>query len=101
MRKILQGRLWVLLMMTILLVAFSTACSSADTKEEEADKAEGEISGELEIQYFVGDRKSTRLNSSHVAISYAVFCLKKKNNAWSCGVHGWHDDRSFSALAWV
>src|SRR5207253_9691798 len=27
-----------------------------------------------------GDRKSTRLNSSHVAISYAVFCLKKKNS---------------------
>src|SRR5439155_26779900 len=27
----------------------------------------------------VRDRKSTRLNSSHVAISYAVFCLKKKN----------------------
>src|SRR5207253_9948732 len=29
----------------------------------------------------VRDRKSTRLNSSHVAISYAVFCLKKKKNA--------------------
>src|SRR5690625_2846957 len=28
----------------------------------------------------ITDRKSTRLNSSHVAISYAVFCLKKKNN---------------------
>src|SRR5699024_7592078 len=27
------------------------------------------------------DRKSTRLNSSHVSISYAVFCLKKKKNA--------------------
>src|SRR5699024_12881022 len=26
------------------------------------------------------DRKSTRLNSSHVSISYAVFCLKKKSN---------------------
>src|SRR5438067_5091153 len=26
------------------------------------------------------DRKSTRLNSSHVSISYAVFCLKKKKN---------------------
>src|SRR5436190_4741073 len=26
------------------------------------------------------DRKSTRLNSSHTVISYAVFCLKKKNN---------------------
>src|SRR5260221_6817724 len=28
----------------------------------------------------LGDRKSTRLNSSHTVISYAVFCLKKKNN---------------------
>src|SRR5439155_27039034 len=29
------------------------------------------------------DRKSTRLNSSHVAISYAVFCLKKKNERYA------------------
>src|SRR5690349_23635695 len=29
---------------------------------------------------FAPDRKSTRLNSSHVEISYAVFCLKKKKN---------------------
>src|SRR5690625_7117602 len=29
-------------------------------------------------EVFLEDRKSTRLNSSHVAISYAVFCLKKK-----------------------
>ena len=28
----------------------------------------------------VEDRKSTRLNSSHLVISYAVFCLKKKTN---------------------
>src|SRR5690242_19437432 len=28
----------------------------------------------------LADRKSTRLNSSHMSISYAVFCLKKKNN---------------------
>src|SRR5690606_39682374 len=28
----------------------------------------------------IGDRKSTRLNSSHVKISYAVFCLKKKKH---------------------
>src|SRR3712207_8754941 len=28
------------------------------------------------------DRKSTRLNSSHANISYAVFCLKKKNTHW-------------------
>src|SRR5438874_9461618 len=30
-----------------------------------------------------GDRKSTRLNSSHVEISYAVFCLKKKKSQTS------------------
>src|SRR3712207_8399510 len=31
------------------------------------------------------DRKSTRLNSSHANISYAVFCLKKKKSLRSCG----------------
>src|SRR5438874_4800355 len=31
------------------------------------------------LRLLPGDRKSTRLNSSHVEISYAVFCLKKKN----------------------
>src|SRR5256885_9617156 len=30
---------------------------------------------------FAVDRKSTRLNSSHLVISYAVFCLKKKNRS--------------------
>src|SRR5437870_10017554 len=33
------------------------------------------------------DRKSTRLNSSHVAISYAVFCLKKKKKIRSVDLH--------------
>src|ERR1035438_3475910 len=37
-------------------------------------------SGELGIRSeMLTDRKSTRLNSSHLGISYAVFCLKKKN----------------------
>src|SRR2546430_7448755 len=31
-------------------------------------------------EFIAGDRKSTRLNSSHSQISYAVFCLKKKTN---------------------
>src|SRR5256885_10045220 len=36
--------------------------------------------GHLLVQETLGqDRKSTRLNSSHLVISYAVFCLKKKN----------------------
>src|SRR5256885_10471087 len=34
----------------------------------------------LENAGIVVDRKSTRLNSSHLVISYAVFCLKKKNS---------------------
>src|SRR2546422_6520127 len=38
-------------------------------------------SGQLPVLMFrQGDRKSTRLNSSHGYISYAVFCLKKKKN---------------------
>src|SRR3712207_7077448 len=32
--------------------------------------------------HLIQDRKSTRLNSSHANISYAVFCLKKKTWAW-------------------
>src|SRR5699024_11642561 len=34
--------------------------------------------GTAAVGEWSGDRKSTRLNSSHVSISYAVFCLKKK-----------------------
>src|SRR5438874_3918813 len=37
-----------------------------------------EIEREIRRRMENGDRKSTRLNSSHVEISYAVFCLKKK-----------------------
>src|SRR5690348_17958925 len=35
---------------------------------------------------YLGDRKSTRLNSSHPSISYAVFCLKKKNTTHYAGM---------------
>src|SRR2546421_4522575 len=47
-----------------------------------------EISPEAQL---VGDRKSTRLNSSHDQISYAVFCLKKKKkNERNRDVHNTH-----------
>src|SRR5690606_40338324 len=42
----------------------------------QAEQAGGMVRGLLNYQ----DRKSTRLNSSHVKISYAVFCLKKKKH---------------------
>src|SRR3712207_6961024 len=38
-----------------------------------------QVSRRLEQTLLAADRKSTRLNSSHANISYAVFCLKKKN----------------------
>src|SRR5438270_5242418 len=44
----------------------------------------------------VGDRKSTRLNSSHSQISYAVFCLKKKKRRRT-----WARAREHGAGAWV
>src|SRR5256885_3244592 len=40
----------------------------------------------LEVVVGEGDRKSTRLNSSHLVISYAVFCLKKKKTTLNCHV---------------
>src|SRR5258705_9848161 len=48
------------------------AATPAQRPKLEADLKLGALSGGR------GDRKSTRLNSSHLGISYAVFCLKKK-----------------------
>src|SRR5437773_6520498 len=55
------------------------------TEEETVDHAEDAgVDGDAEGKRYdgdggkPGDRKSTRLNSSHITISYAVFCLKKK-----------------------
>src|SRR5438874_10100289 len=45
------------------------------------------------------DRKSTRLNSSHVEISYAVFCLKKKNSAESLSGCPAHSPLTYSTAA--
>src|SRR5699024_11566215 len=43
-----------------------------------AGRGENNLSSDEQPGMSFGDRKSTRLNSSHVSISYAVFCLKKK-----------------------
>src|SRR2546426_7459226 len=45
-----------------------------------AGRARRDAPGDVPDLLVVGDRKSTRLNSSHLVISYAVFCLKKKKN---------------------
>src|SRR5256885_5792170 len=56
-------------------VELQSGCDITGWREraDAADARRRQIVGEL-------DRKSTRLNSSHLVISYAVFCLKKKKN---------------------
>src|SRR2546428_5399640 len=54
--------------------------SIASIRDESCSKVEHQNSFHRELKRSNGDRKSTRLNSSHDQISYAVFCLKKKKN---------------------
>src|SRR5688572_31975183 len=63
----LPMRRTIILTGTLLLGA---GLALAQTPQEQVEKTQ--------------DRKSTRLNSSHSQISYAVFCLKKKKSANSC-----------------
>src|SRR3989442_11894096 len=54
-----------------LIVRVQVEVDARRDLQRRANQVEGEVRP---------DRKSTRLNSSHVRISYAVFCLKKKKN---------------------
>src|SRR5437773_7689166 len=60
-----------------------------------ADVAHARASPKDEDVHHVLDRKSTRLNSSHITISYAVFCLKKKTHPELSTYHDPLDDHSF------
>src|SRR3712207_8824145 len=55
----------------------SSAPASPSWPPVDSERGEGDSSGGAPD----GDRKSTRLNSSHANISYAVFCLKKKKHS--------------------
>src|SRR2546430_5250910 len=77
---------------TLFRSGFSTPGASnpfQSSQEPEMEKAM--VTGDLNealvewiVQYRIKDRKSTRLNSSHSQISYAVFCLKKKKISNKC-----------------
>src|SRR5947207_8127709 len=56
------------------------SCMLAKMDQEPGFPSKGPQSSVLSPQSERTDRKSTRLNSSHTVISYAVFCLKKKKN---------------------
>src|SRR5256885_9214626 len=61
---------------TAYFKVFATATQDIAWKRDETVKS----CAVVRLQGNGRDRKSTRLNSSHLVISYAVFCLKKKNN---------------------
>src|SRR2546426_4725465 len=66
---------------TTLFRSSSGFCSSALTKSHRCISPIATSSRATSVRTWLLklDRKSTRLNSSHLVISYAVFCLKKKN----------------------
>src|SRR5690625_6881575 len=64
---------------TLPLAGIATAAVSTVMKFDDSMSQVRALSGATGEEFDeLRDRKSTRLNSSHVAISYAVFCLKKK-----------------------
>src|SRR5437667_5706921 len=73
-------------------------------RQEELERFVQERTPGVEDHHARTDRKSTRLNSSHITISYAVFCLKKKkidkkttkvpgNMSRNQFIREWEDDR--------
>src|SRR5699024_12314981 len=67
--------LWGFSLLFVLAMMPNTAPAQTTDKKVEPKQPGAKLSGTV-----IEDRKSTRLNSSHVSISYAVFCLKKKIN---------------------
>src|SRR3712207_8247573 len=76
-----DGVAQVVLLAVVLEVHFSGPFRLSQPQDRAGDDGAlhlvgASVDGDLAV---VQDRKSTRLNSSHANISYAVFCLKKKN----------------------
>src|SRR2546430_11343359 len=75
------------------LFPYTTLFRSRDEQVREARHGDPEVGPRVLAGPLVGqldpvpDRKSTRLNSSHSQISYAVFCLKKKKKNMNIPIH--------------
>src|SRR4051794_41705203 len=72
---------------TAMLVAFRVAFPPQggsplciELVQQPLDALKAFVAFDCDMQRLLQDRKSTRLNSSHPSISYAVFCLKKKKH---------------------
>src|SRR5256885_13311129 len=78
---------------TTLFRSSRTALVLDDAFDRPTERVDRRRGAELfdDVEQRVGDRKSTRLNSSHLVISYAVFCLKKKNKDFTTrNIQLWH-----------
>src|SRR2546429_6649249 len=73
------------------LFPYTTLFRSQEEEEAQEDRRVQELINDgmrhARSETMFEDRKSTRLNSSHGYISYAVFCLKKKNNKTTSNMH--------------
>src|SRR5690606_39363942 len=75
-----------ILTMALALLVFGASVGTVDVAMNIQAVMVEKASGRAMMSGFHGDRKSTRLNSSHVKISYAVFCLKKKNRKMTVSI---------------
>src|SRR2546430_7444260 len=86
---------------------FRSSCSLGTTRADETCSSPylARIEGQEEFEEQV-DRKSTRLNSSHSQISYAVFCLKKKKKPYTIissihkQPHSSHDNTKIATITY-
>src|SRR5688572_31841517 len=80
------------------LFPYTTLFRSKPIADEIAEKADAMLIGYAGggVRNIFVDRKSTRLNSSHSQISYAVFCLKKKKKPYLTNRH--HRERRRTAI---
>src|SRR3989449_2557385 len=74
-----RSRMRMAALAVALTLAFGGLALAHDNDDDD-DYYRGNPAQARQYGYQQGDRKSTRLNSSHGYISYAVFCLKKKKN---------------------
>src|SRR5690242_11460065 len=81
----------------LILFALLAGCSGNISEHPDSPSQDAGVVVEIIPEYYLSfqliagycqDRKSTRLNSSHMSISYAVFCLKKKNKCMKNGIDG-------------
>src|SRR5690625_5937611 len=79
---VLDQGVWLVLLMILCVVCADVGAYFSGRRWGRRKLAPSVSPGKTWEGFAGGDRKSTRLNSSHVATSYAVFCFEKKNGVF-------------------